>query len=282
MPAHRRPLTPAQAKAAPGEKRLPVLPADVHINVPFGLLWERYLPLFLEQRLNPEIGLDGPSLDRFSRQEFGKVAETLHRAGLKITLHAPFQDLLPGALDRHILAATRARLQEAFDLLDIFHPRTIVCHLGFESRHYTGVEDRWLAHSLGTWEPLAAQAARFGTLVTLENVYETEPALIRRLFARLTAANIRLCLDVGHLQAFGGGNFAVWLQELGGLVGQLHLHDNHGAEDEHLALGQGIVPLPQVLSYFAPCQPLPVITLEPHKENSLEPSLQYLARHWPW
>ncbi len=258
------------------------MPANVHVNVPFGMLWERYLPLFLEERLNPEIGLDGPSLDRFTRQEFGQVAERLHQAGLRITLHAPFQDLLPGALDRHILAATRARLQEAFDLLDIFQPRTIVCHLGFESRHYNGMEDRWLAHSLGTWEPLAEQAAQYGTLVTLENVYETDPTLIRRLFSRLTAVNIRLCLDVGHLQAFAGGNFAVWLQELGDLVGQLHLHDNLGDQDEHLALGQGIIPLQQVLSYFAPCQPPPVVTLEPHKENSLKPSLQYLASHWPW
>ncbi len=280
MPTRRRPLTPAREPLPRGEKRLPALLAQVHVNVPFGLLWERYLPLFLEQRLNPEIGLDGPSLDRFTRSEFGRVAAQLHRAGLKITVHAPFQDLLPGALDRHILAATRARLQEAFDLLEIFQPRSIVCHLGFEARHYTGVEDRWLAHSLGTWEPLAEQAARYGTLVTLENVYETDPTLIRRFFARVAAPNVRMCLDVGHLQAFGGGDFELWLAELGDLVGQLHLHDNQGQQDEHLALGQGVIPLARVLSFFAAQRPL--VTLEPHQANSLEPSLQYLAQHWPW
>lgn len=264
-----------------GEMGLPAMLNQVHVNVPFGMLWERYLPLFLEQRLNPEIGLDGSSLDRFSRQEFSQVANRFHQAGLKITLHAPFQDLLPGALDRVILAASRSRLREAFDLLDIFQPRSIVCHLGFESRHYNGVEDRWLANSLGTWEPLAARAAQFGTMVTLENVYETEPTLIRRLFGQLKAGNVRMCLDVGHLQAFGGGNFALWLEELGDLVGQLHLHDNHGQEDEHLALGEGVIPLEQVLSYFARRRSAPLITLEPHRENSLEPSLRYLARHWP-
>ncbi len=74
-----------------------------------------------------------------------------------------------------------------------------------------GLEERWLAHSVATWEPLAEQAARWGALLTLENVYETQPELIKELFARLPAPNIRLCLDVGHLQAFGGGDFQVWL-----------------------------------------------------------------------
>ena len=210
------------------------------------------------------------------------MADCLHRAGLKITLHAPFQDLLPGALDRHILAATRMRLQEAFDLLDIFQPLSIVCHVGFEARHYTGVEDRWLAHSLATWEPLAAQAARRGTMVALENVYETDPTLMRRLVTQIDAANVRVCLDVGHLQAFGGGDFAAWLTVLGDLVGQLHLHDNQGGEDEHLALGQGVVPVAQILDSLAARQSAPLVTLEPHQENSLAPSLDFLAEHWPW
>jgi sugar phosphate isomerase/epimerase len=283
MSARQKPLTPATDRITPeGVGALPALAAQVQINVPFGLLWERYLPLFLEQRLNPEIGLDGPSLDRFSRQEFSQVAAKLHRAGLSITLHAPFQDLLPGALDRHILGATRARLHEAFALVEIFQPRSIVCHLGFEARHYTGMEDRWLENSLATWEPLAAHAARFACLVTLENVYETETTLIRRLFSRWQEANIRLCLDVGHLQAFGGGDFTTWLTEVGDLVGQLHLHDNHGQHDEHLALGQGTIPLPEVLAYFARRGVPPLVTLEPHQENSVTPSLQYLATIWPW
>jgi sugar phosphate isomerase/epimerase len=87
---------------------------------------------------------------------------------------------------------------------------------------------------------------------------------------------------VGHVQAFGGGNFQEWLTELGSLVGQLHLHDNHGDHDEHLALGQGIIPLPRIMSFFAAQNQAPLLTLEPHQEDSLAPSLEFLAAHWPW
>jgi sugar phosphate isomerase/epimerase len=256
--------------------------ASVQINAPFGMLWDRYLPLFLEEQLNPEIGLDATSLDRFSRRDFLKVAEQFQKAGLSITLHGPFQDLLPGALDSKILAGTRARLQDAFNLVELFQPRSIVCHIGYEARHYHGLEERWLAHSVATWEPLAEQAARHGALLALENVYETRPELISQLFDRLQAPNICFCLDVGHLQAFGGGNFQAWLDEVGNLVGQVHLHDNHGTQDEHLALGQGIIPLSPLLSFFAAHNQTPLITLEPHQENSLLPSLKFLEVHWPW
>ena len=166
--------------------------------------------------------------------------------------------------------------------VEIFQPRSIVCHIGYEARHYHGLEERWLAHSVATWEPLAAQAAAYGALLALENVYETQPELIRQLFARLQAPNIRFCLDVGHLQAFGGGDFPEWLELLGSLVGQLHLHDNNGARDEHLALGQGIIPFPDIIGFLPPAMTPPLITLEPHHENSLLPSLEYLAAHWPW
>jgi sugar phosphate isomerase/epimerase len=265
-----------------GENRLSGIKARVQINAPFDMLWEHYLPLFLAEQLNPEIGLDAASLDRFSRRDFTKVADQLRRAGRQITLHGPFQDLLPGALDSRILAASRARLQDAFDLLEVFQPVSIVCHIGYEARHYQGVEERWLTHSVATWEPLAEQAARFGTLLTLENVYETQPALIKELLTRLQAPNIRFCLDVGHLQAFGGGDFPSWLAELGSFVGQLHLHDNNGEADEHLALGQGIIPIPQVLDFFAGRQASPILTLEPHHENSLWPSLDYLRSYRQW
>ncbi len=54
------------------------------------------------------------------------------------------------------------------------------------------------------------------------------------------------------------------------------------AQDEHLALGQGIIPLPRIISFFAAHNQAPLITLEPHHENSLLPSLEFLAANWPW
>jgi sugar phosphate isomerase/epimerase len=93
---------------------------------------------------------------------------------------------------------------------------------------------------------------------------------------------LRVCLDVGHLLAFGGGDFSGWLATLWPVIGHLHLHDNQGDEDTHLALGRGRAPVQKVLEFLAAKGRRPLITLEPHQEGSLTPSLEYLAQIWPW
>lgn len=258
------------------------LKSRVQVNIPFPYLWRGYLELFLDLGLNPEIGLDHYSLGRYAPAVFRRAARTFHQAGRRITLHAPFQDLLPGALDDQILAASRRRLRQAWRYLPVFRPRSIVCHLGYEARFYGGDTPKWLARAAATWKELAARAAAHGVMVMLENVYETEPELHLEIVRRVDAANLRVCLDVGHLFAFGGGDWLRWLETLAPVIGQLHLHDNHGAADEHLALGDGSIPLSEILQFLADRQPRPLITLEPHQEGSLQPSLDFLAQIWPW
>ncbi|MBW1951966.1 MAG: sugar phosphate isomerase/epimerase [Deltaproteobacteria bacterium] len=255
---------------------------QVQVSVPFSLLVKYYLPTFLQRRLNPEISIDADSLEQCSQADFAQVARQFQEAGLIITLHAPFQDLWPGALDGLIRSASRTRLKEALALLEIFQPSSIVCHLAYDDNYYHHCQDLWLDHSLATWGEMAALAAEYNTRLMLENVREPHPHLLLSLFSRLTASNVGFCLDVGHLQAFAGGRFQEWLEVLWPYVEELHLHDNHGQADEHLALGAGIVPFALVLNFLAAKGRRPLITLEPHQEESLEPSLAYLADIWPW
>jgi sugar phosphate isomerase/epimerase len=258
------------------------LVARVQVNIPFPFLQTGYLEKFLNRGLNPEIGLDAFSLGNYPPGAFRRIARAFHGAGRRITLHGPFQDLAPGALDDGVLAASRRRLRQAFRYLPVFRPRAIVCHLGYEARHYRWDQERWLARSAATWKELAALAAPHGVTVMLENVYETEPELFLEVLARAGAPNLRVCFDVGHLLAFSTGDFPYWLKTLAPVIGHLHLHDNHGDEDNHLTLGAGRVPLKETLDYLAAQGRRPSVTLEPHQEGSLAPSLEYLAGIWPW
>ncbi len=258
------------------------LKSQVQVNVPFPYLLRGYLERFLELGLNPEVGLFAYPLNHYVPAVFRRVARAFLAAGRRITLHAPFQDLLPGALDDAVLAASRRRLRQAFRHLPVFKPVAVVCHLGYEARFYGGDTPKWLARATATWKELAAYAAAHQVTVMLENVYETEPELLLEMVSRVGAPNLRVCLDVGHLYAFGGGDLAHWLSTLAPVIGQLHLHDNHGDKDEHLALGAGAIPLAEVLSFLAGRRQRPLITLEPHQEDSLAPSLEFLAQIWPW
>jgi len=258
------------------------LVSRVQVNIPFPFLQAGYLEKFLRRGLNPEIGLDAYSLGHYPPAAFHRVAQAFQGAGRRITLHGPFQDLAPGSLDDGVLAASRRRLRQACRYLPVFRPTALVCHLGYEARHYRWDQERWLARSAATWKELAGLAAPHGVTLMLENVYETEPELFLEVLDRVGAPNLQVCFDVGHLLAFSTGDFPRWLKTLAPVIGHLHLHDNLGDEDNHLALGAGRVPLQATLDYLAAQGRRPSVTLEPHQEGSLEPSLNYLASIWPW
>ena len=261
---------------------LEALVGRVQVNIPFPFLLNGYLGRFLEKGLNPEIGLDAWSLSTYPPQTFRRIARIFEKAGRRLTLHGPFQDLAPGALDDAILVASRRRLRQAWRWLPVFRPEAVVCHLGYEARHYRWDQENWLNRTAATFRELGVQARPCGIRVMLENVYEKDPELIKEAIQRIALENVQVCLDVGHLNAFGGGDFKGWLDTLWPHVGHLHLHDNNGVLDDHQALGTGTVPLEFVLTFLAERNQKPLITLEPHQEGSLAPSLQYLADIWPW
>jgi sugar phosphate isomerase/epimerase len=254
----------------------------VQVNIPFPFLINGYLARFLDRGLNPEIGLDAWSLGTYTPQTFRRIAGIFQHAGRRLTIHGPFQDLAAGALDDMILAASRRRLRQAWRWLPVFRPASVVCHLGYEARHYRWDQDNWLARTAATFRELGVQARTHGVRVMLENVYEKDPELVKTAIERIGLDNVQICLDVGHLNAFAGGDFEGWVQILWPLIGHLHLHDNQGTLDDHQALGTGTIPLAFVLDFLAEKGRQPLITLEPHQEGSLEPSLQHLADIWPW
>jgi len=251
----------------------------VQVNIPFQMLIDGYLELIVQEGINPEIGLDCFSLDTFSRSEFCDVADSLHGAGLSITLHAPFFDLRPGAVDRRVREVTVKRLRQAFDLVPCFRPRSVVCHAAFDERYYVSHEEEWLKNSKDTWGGLVAEAAEMGTRIALENVYENSPKSLGLLLdAFQGSGNICCCFDTGHFNAFSRASLEEWMDALGPRIGQIHLHDNHGGGDEHLPVGEGTFPFRRFFELLQQRDIRPIVTLEPHTQEDLWCTLENITR----
>jgi sugar phosphate isomerase/epimerase len=247
------------------------------INAPFDQLRDgELLPLFLEHGLQPEIGLEGNSLWDLPAPAFAEIADQFKERELACTLHAPFFDLSPGGFDRRVVEVTREKLALAFDLLPVFQPRSIVCHLGFEENKHRSKLDRWLDTAVATWEPLLQTAADHDVQVMFENTYELGPDVHGLLFERLQAPHLGFCLDTGHLTAFARSHWRPWLDVLANRLGQLHLHDNDGAGDHHLALGLGSFDFQDFFEFLGRHRLHPIITLEPHSQEDLWQSLAYI------
>lgn len=246
------------------------------VNAPWDDLINRYLDFFLENRIQPEIGLEGLCLYNEEHHNFEQVAAQFAKRGLACTLHAPFFDLTPGGLDPYLLEKTRDKYNMAFDLISVFKPRSIVCHLQFEDNKHGYVFDRWLAAALETWRPLVEKAGKYNVPVMFENTYEKDPSTHLTVLSKLDTRYAGFCLDTGHLLAFAKTTWQKWLPALLPRLGQMHLHDNNGSRDEHLAPGQGLFNFQGLFDFLKKNDCHPILTFEPHSEDALQHTFAYL------
>ncbi|OPL17205.1 MAG: hypothetical protein AVO38_05235 [delta proteobacterium ML8_D] len=251
---------------------------EVFVCCPFDLLVNRYLPCLLKDRINPEIGLNGEILDQFQQSKFKKVAKILKKEGLICTVHAPYSDLSLGAIDPKVRRVTVERIKKALDLASVFEARTIVCHTGFDYKHYFNSVDNWLKNAAESIITLLEYASKFNIPIMLENVYELDAEIHKYIFRKIKSPLLGFCLDFGHQNVFSKISLDKWLKDLGDRLGQIHLHDNMGVHDDHLAIGEGVLDFDSLFSWLYARSKTPVMTLEPHEESALMPTLEGLAR----
>ncbi len=239
----------------------------LHVHVPCGQL-ERLLPLLIDQRLQPEIAFKWPDLDR-SFAEIGEWSRKLADAGLAVTVHAPFMDLNPGAIDPLIRDTTRRRFDRTLQLAGLFNARQVVFHPGFFRWHYGGRDELWIEASLRFWPELIAQAAAQQCRLALENIFEEYPDTLQTLLDEIDSPWLGHCFDIGHWHLFGKVTLEDWFKALGPHLHHLHLHDNHGDRDAHLAAGEGSADFAGLFRLLDRQELRPTATLEIHNQESL-------------
>lgn len=237
---------------------------------------------FLKVAFNPEVRLDADILESPGiKSRLKKMATRLKDEGRTITAHGPYSNLCPGALDPMILKVTRRRVRQALTVAAQIKPKYVVFHADFFEPEYGRHRQRWLDNSLGTWREAAQIAGDLGLIIVLENTYEASPEDLKPLLDEVASRGVGFLLDVGHIHALGGGSARDWLTAFGPQLKAVHLHDNHGHyRDEHLALGQGTVPLALAKKALKEAGLNPIMVLENRGLDRIKLSLEYLAAHW--
>ena len=250
----------------------------VQINIPFPLLVKN-LERVLDFGLQPEIYFNGLTLDHLSWAEVRKTSRELSRKNLSVTFHGPFRDLNPGAVDEKVREVTFRRFEQVLALVPLFQPRAIVFHPGYDRWRYDNNVDLWLEKSLLTWKPLVERAEALSVKLAIENVFEDHPSSLLKLFSALGSPWAGYCLDAGHGNLFSQGAITQWLDFLGSHLVEIHLHDNNRHADEHLPLGEGNIDFAAIFAHLRKNQRTPILTLEPHLAEHLEPSLLALQKY---
>ncbi|BBD09480.1 sugar phosphate isomerase/epimerase family protein [Desulfovibrio ferrophilus] len=263
------------------------MPPSVFVNLPLASIARGapYLDLFLEQGINPELGINAFALDELSERWHQRMARRLREDGLRCAVHLPFMDLRPGASDPAILAVTRERLDRAMGLALEYGAAHMVGHACFVPGMDGCREQEWLETSTSTWAGLL-EGHESAPLLCLENTYETACQPILDLLSRLPEDRAGACLDLGHWHSFARGcerrDLKAWLMALGPRLKHLHLHDNDGSGDQHLGLGQGSIPFDELFATLTRSGRTPSMTLEPHTLEDYEHSSRFMTEHPDW
>jgi sugar phosphate isomerase/epimerase len=243
-----------------------------HVHVPYHRI-EDYLHFIKENRINLEVYFSSQSLDTLKNSDVVRLREKLDY-NPSFTVHAPFMDLSPGAVDSRARAVTMERFLHTLAIAEILKPKTVVFHSGYEKWKYALDIDLWLEKSLLTWKPLAAKAKDAGVKIAIENIFEDEPSNLRMLMEEVGSGNFGICFDTGHFNLFSRISLEDWLKQLKPYILELHLHDNHKSSDEHIAIGEGTF---DFVTLFSTLRGMDIIyTIEGHTLEDVMKSIRRL------
>lgn len=209
-----------------------------YVRIPYEMIGE-HIGLIRKLALNLEVYLSGELLDTLGPETINGLRNTLGN-DISLTIHAPFMDLSPGAVDSKVRAVTMERFSQVFDAAGALRPEAIVFHSGYERWKYALSPEAWLEASMRTWPAFIRRASEMGTRIAVENVFEDEPDNLALLMGELGSGHFGICFDTGHFNLFSRRPLSQWLEALGKHIIELHLHDNDGGFDSHLPIGEGM------------------------------------------
>ena len=250
----------------------------IHVRLPYAML-HKHPEFMATHKPNLEIFISSDDLDEATPSEIASDINRTLDYNPSISIHAPFMDLAPGAIDSFVRQGTQRRFKQAIDVAEGVSARAIVFHSGYGKWKYDHKVEPWLENSLKFWPDIIKKASEAGVMVAIENIFEEEPGTLKMLMDGLNTKEAGICFDVGHFNLFTKFSLKDWIDALGQYIVELHLHDNLGNVDSHMPPGDGNIDFDSLFSLVGSERDI-LWTIEGKSEadtlTSLERFRQYL------
>jgi sugar phosphate isomerase/epimerase len=246
----------------------------------------------------PEIYFES-GWERIPKEAHRRLAGIVQDALGGCSVHLPYRDMLPGSGD----PKAGETLRRAASIAALYAPAHMVGHPCFRAirdaegaplKHLAlgkggkiGLKgqsaipgEAFLAHSRSSWKGVLEEC---DAPLYLENTIERSPWPIMRILEGLPEGRAGMCLDVGHWHYSGMGaefgNLSEWVGLCAGRLGHLHLHDNDGSADQHLAMGDGLIDFARLWDLLRERGLDPSATIENAAPAELSASAAFMERH---
>lgn len=180
--------------------------------------------------------------------------DEMHRLGLHpVSFHAPFSSHIDiTSADEATNERAAGELLRACEAAALMGCRHMVLHPGPEREGRPPPEQflQFMDRASMVLNKVAARCCELGLSLLLENML---PHLLfghvrdmLYLLGEITTCSVGTCLDTGH--AHLAGEMSVVIQKLSRHLKLVHVNDNRGDRDAHLAPGEGTIDWPVVIA----------------------------------
>ena len=207
-------------------------------------------------------------------------ADLLESFNLKYSIHAPFMDVNIAALQDKSRLNSIKQIKDSIDLANEINAEAVVVHPGlatFLANKY--FLDKVYELSNESINELGEHGKDLGVLTTIENMPTFDGMIyqnIEDLDELLTSLDMAMTLDIGHANHAGYSAEGMIFDS----IKHIHIHDNFGDDDAHLALGEGSIDLKHIVNTLENKNYDGIYIIEVNDYDSIKKSYEYMKKNF--
>ena len=207
-------------------------------------------------------------------------ADILECYNLKYSIHSPFMDVNIAALQDKSRLNSIKQIKDSIDLANKINAEAVVIHPGlapFLANKY--FLDKVYERANNSIKELGEYGRDLGVLATIENMPTFDGMLYNNmedLHNLLTSLDMSMTLDIGHANHSGYSPDQMIFDS----IKHIHIHDNFGDEDAHLALGEGSIELKYIVNSLEEKNYDGIYIIEVNDYDSIKKSYEYMKKNF--
>lgn len=193
----------------------------------------------------------------------------------RITVHAMFSDLNISTQDKELRKIVEKRYIQSYNCAKALGADTILFHTGNKGTLHYGSQILFKRNFISFWKDFIKQFEQDNIIAVIENVFETTPEYCIELTEGVNSNNLKLALDVGHVNLYAQETKVTdWIKTYGDKLYHLHIHNNFQKNDDHSNLNNGTLNFKEIIKCIKKYSNHPSFVFEMFTEEDIRKSLK--------
>ncbi len=232
-----------------------------------------------------EISFQEPmALPHILRKKKHEIKKTRKKYNLFLLAHTPYWDDL-GSLHENIRKAWVNETKLMLDVGNELGLQKMNLHPNFSGYNAKNEKSKQMAimNNIRSLQEIVDYANHYGIVIVIEN-NPVPPVKFNEYKQILSAVRkAKITIDIAHAFVEGEMNMILkYIRTFKNRLNHMHFHDNHGNDDEHLPLGEGLIDYKKIVKELKQINYKETITVEVFTPSVLDvkTSMEKLKKLW--